>query len=200
MRVESLFVCAAAILLAPWLADRSAPRVKGARQMPAETERAIALTLAAVATAGAIVLGIHGLTCVREFGTWVPDTATAQVLDDAPAGRLVTFFDWGEYALWHFGPRLRVSMDGRRETVYSEARLAEHDAILAAKPSGLAALAAWRAEYVWLPSNATATRRWLTANGYRIDAESARSFVAVRSDLPVLRAKGLAPPADCFPE
>jgi len=34
-------------------------------------------------------------------------------------GNLATFFDWGEYIIWHLGPSVRVSIDGRRETVYS---------------------------------------------------------------------------------
>lgn len=32
---------------------------------------------------------------------------------------LAVDFDWGEYALWHLGPGVKVSVDGRRETVYS---------------------------------------------------------------------------------
>jgi hypothetical protein len=35
------------------------------------------------------------------------------------SGNLAVHFDWGEYVLWHLGPRIRVSVDGRRETVYS---------------------------------------------------------------------------------
>jgi hypothetical protein len=35
-------------------------------------------------------------------------------------GEMVTFFDWGEYVIWHLAPGVRVSMDGRRETVYSD--------------------------------------------------------------------------------
>jgi len=34
-------------------------------------------------------------------------------------GNVATFFDWGEYLIWHLGPGVRVSIDGRRETVYS---------------------------------------------------------------------------------
>jgi hypothetical protein len=37
-----------------------------------------------------------------------------------PEGRLVVYFDWGQYALWHLGPGVQVSMDGRRETVYDK--------------------------------------------------------------------------------
>ncbi|MBU2574435.1 MAG: hypothetical protein KKH28_10205 [Elusimicrobia bacterium] len=33
---------------------------------------------------------------------------------------MAVHFDWGEYVLYHLGPGIRVSMDGRRETLYSE--------------------------------------------------------------------------------
>jgi hypothetical protein len=33
---------------------------------------------------------------------------------------MATMFNWGEFAIWHLGPRVKVSIDGRRETVYSE--------------------------------------------------------------------------------
>jgi hypothetical protein len=36
-------------------------------------------------------------------------------------GNLVCHFNWGEYLIWHLGPRIKVSMDGRRETIYSDA-------------------------------------------------------------------------------
>jgi hypothetical protein len=35
-------------------------------------------------------------------------------------GNLAIPFNWGEYAIWHLGPGIKVSMDGRRETVYSD--------------------------------------------------------------------------------
>jgi hypothetical protein len=33
-------------------------------------------------------------------------------------GHLATEFIWGEYVIWHLGPEVKVSIDGRRETVY----------------------------------------------------------------------------------
>jgi hypothetical protein len=36
------------------------------------------------------------------------------------SGNLAVHFDWGEYAIWHLAPALKVSLDGRRETVYDE--------------------------------------------------------------------------------
>lgn len=57
-----------------------------------------------------------------------PVEAVARLADMADArGRanVAVHFDWGEHVLWHAGPRVKVSMDGRRETVYSDA--AYHD-------------------------------------------------------------------------
>jgi hypothetical protein len=36
------------------------------------------------------------------------------------AGNLAIDFDWGEYAIYHLSPAVKVSMDGRRETAYSQ--------------------------------------------------------------------------------
>jgi hypothetical protein len=53
-----------------------------------------------------------------------PVEAVARLADlAAERGRanVAVHFNWGEYVLWHAGPRVKVSMDGRRETVYSDA-------------------------------------------------------------------------------
>ncbi len=194
-RIESLLIVYAAIALPPWFRAGPAERV---RDLPAAFGGILGIGLVTAAAVLAAVMTTASLRCIRVFGDWVPDTEAARVLEMAPPGRLVTFFDWGEYAIWHFGPRLKVSMDGRRETIYSEARLTEQDAIVAGTETGLATLAAWRAEYVWLPARSAATKRWLVSHGYRIDADTPRSFVAVRQDLPVLTASKPAVPA-CFP-
>jgi hypothetical protein len=113
----------------------------------------------------------------------------------------VTSFNWGEYAIWHLGPRLRVSIDGRRETVYSERRIVENEAVVAGTPAGLELLAHWRPEYVWLPATSVATRAWLTQHGYRIELETRRSFVAVRGDLqPLASPASSVSLAACFPD
>jgi hypothetical protein len=53
-----------------------------------------------------------------------PVEAVARLADLADAGggaNVAVHFNWGEYLLWHAGPRVKVSIDGRRETVYSDA-------------------------------------------------------------------------------
>jgi hypothetical protein len=42
----------------------------------------------------------------------------AVLRDSGVSGNLAVHFDWGEYAIWHLAPALKVSVDGRRETVY----------------------------------------------------------------------------------
>src|SRR5678816_2954792 len=105
------------------------------------------------------------------------------------------------YAIWHLGPRVKVSIDGRRETVYSDLRLAEAAAIVAGTDEGLDVLNGWQAEYVWLPLGNRKTLTWLASHGYRIELETERSFVAIRDDLPRLVIPPLRelPVASCFP-
>jgi hypothetical protein len=208
MRIAPLFVACAAVLLSPWFRERwpvaraAAARIGKPATGPGRDQRIAAAGLFAAAIIAAAVVGSKSLTCVRTEGPWIPDADAASVLEHAPPGRIVTFFNWGEYAIWHFGPRLRVSMDGRRETVYTDARLIEHDAIVRGTELAFTTLAGWKAEYVWLPVRSSATRDWLLANGYRIDKETPRSFVAVRRDLAVLAGgrENSPPMPTCFPD
>jgi len=199
-RIAPLFVVAAAVLLAP-LFRRAGPAARnnlleGVRHAPAALGVA-ALMLAAVG----VWQASSSLRCIRVIGPWVPEPAAVRMLRDAPPGRLVSFFNWGEYAIWHLGPRIRVSFDGTRETVYSEERLAEHDAILAGRPDGIRALESWQAEYVWLPARSVATKDWLADNGYRIELDRQDSFVAVRNDLPPLtQPEEPLAGSRCFPD
>jgi hypothetical protein len=202
-RIESLFVETAAILVAPMIVARWPARQTTVTSIGPQAERLLAASLAAVFLAASIWVLSHSLGCVPTLtsAAWAPDREAARLLSAAEPGRLVTYFDWGEYAIWHLGPRLRVSTDGRRETVYSDRQIALQDAIADGTAAGLSALATWRAEYVWLPQASSSTRKWLAGHGYRIDFSSDRSFVAVRADLPgPARPPSVSAPAEaCFP-
>jgi hypothetical protein len=202
MRIESIFVTSAAVLLGPAIRERWPYRATPLATWVISHQRAIAALILAALAAGLVRSDLRAFTCIGVWSAQRPDQLAARPLRHARPGRLVTFFDWGQYAIWHFGPHLRVSMDGRRETVYTDARLEEHGAILAGTAEGLAALQTWRAEYVWLPSTATKTRQWLEKNGYRVDVQTPRSFVAVRDDLPPLPSASAADESAvraCFP-
>lgn len=172
-----------------------APRVS---RSAGKTDGRIFVNVAVVALAW-LFTAVGEWRCLPINDTWTPDLVTAGALaSPQAAGRLVVPFNWGEYAIWHWGPRLRVSIDGRRETVYSNEMLALQTGIASGRPDGIAYLERVRPEYAWLsmPESA-AVAEWLTAHGYRIDVQTDRAFVATRSDLSQL-APG--PPASgCFP-
>jgi hypothetical protein len=156
-----------------------------------------------VALLGLSVLSGAAMTrvarCIPIAGDWSPDLVAGQALADANVrGKMVTWFDWGEYTLWHLGPGLRVSMDGRRETIYSDAVLAEHRALDEGSPEGIAYLQRLTPDYVWLPASKSRLRHWLEGHGYRIDVDRSQSFVAVRADLPRVFVRE-SPTSACFP-
>jgi hypothetical protein len=131
----------------------------------------------------------------------MPDPQVLASLEQArPTGRMVTFFDWGQAALFHLGPSLKVSVDGRRETIYSPETLAEQYAIMHGTDEGIASLQRLAPDYVWLPlPTSEATARQVEDLGYRIDIRTARSFLATRHELAaILPREGFAP-SGCFP-
>jgi hypothetical protein len=195
-RIGPLFVASAIVLMAPLIAARwpesPMPEAHGATRA--------AIVLVFIAVTGSVWVAARTLACIPVRGSWVAPRDAVSFLTNQH-GRLVTLFDWGEYAIWHLGPALRVSMDGRRETIYSDARVKEHDAIVAGEPAGLDALSTWNPEYVWLPARSASTKIWLAARGYRIALDTPESFVAVRGDLPPLTPSLAAQSgARCFPD
>ncbi|HEY6357140.1 MAG TPA: hypothetical protein VIX35_02785, partial [Vicinamibacterales bacterium] len=200
-RIAPLFVVSTVILLAPRLAGRWPARPTALLGRDPRAERALVAVAVMGACLGAVWILPTTLRCVAVTDDTSPDPRVLEALSHAPPGHLVTFFNWGEFALWHLGPRIKVSMDGRRETVYTDERLAQHDAILFGAPDAWPILETWHADYVWLPATSVVTKMWLAAHGYRIDAETPRSFLAVRADLPRLALSAYGPPPKplCFP-
>jgi hypothetical protein len=186
-----LFIVAAVILLSrQWPRKESAPDPHDRPRIAFEA-CCIAIFVVSTWISGSLP---NCITLKRDGG---PDTLAAEALRGA-SGRIVTFFDWGEYVLWHFGPTLKISIDGRRETLYSMAVLHEQYAILEGRPQGFRALERIRPEYVWLPARSSTTAQWLRTNGYREDVRTDMSFIAVRSDLPRLRHVAIES-SGCFP-
>jgi hypothetical protein len=68
-----------------------------------------------------VVLAIPYFNCIRIDPSFIKFPARAvELMKRAEVrGNVATFFDWGEYIIWHLSPNVRVSVDGRRETVYS---------------------------------------------------------------------------------
>ncbi|WP_165219179.1 hypothetical protein [Aquisphaera insulae] len=136
---ESLVVLVASSVL-PLAASRHYPLfalalvVIGGESMADAWERARALIgvrrerrswITALCLAASLVLAtlVPGrLNCIRldPYFFNFPARAVEYLRRGQAEGNMAVPFDWGEYVLWHLGPRVRVSMDGRRETLYAE--------------------------------------------------------------------------------
>ena len=121
------------------------------------------------------------VTCLEMFGPWWPEPeAVAFMRDHQLTGRLVTFFRWGEYGIWNLPPGLKVSMDGRRETVYSDRVVAGHLELYDGTAAGLAYLGSLDADFIWfprsLPVNQTLQQQRLGAGLPRAGIDAAGEF------------------------
>jgi len=200
-RLVPLFVVASLLLLAPDIVRPRSTSSQSARRMTAR--RAIdSVLLAAVVALSTYVLSSRLWCIVAQPLRTRPDAlAAASLTNPALRGRLAVEFDWGEYAIWHFGTRLLVSIDGRRETIYSDNVLREQRELAEGSAQGLEVLDRDRPEYVWMQRTRSALLQALPNHSYRIDVLTDRSFVAVRTDLPVLRSGAAGPTgtSTCFP-
>jgi hypothetical protein len=50
-----------------------------------------------------------------------PIAAVAILKQSGVSGNLANEYGWGAYIIWHLGPRIKVSVDGREKTIYSSA-------------------------------------------------------------------------------
>jgi hypothetical protein len=119
-----LFVPAAIILGGPYLAKVLArrPADRSARSTAGSAVKAL---LAVGVVGGAFAIGrvAFASTCLAIDASQFqfPARAVAALKEARVEGNAVVPFNWGEYIIWHLGPELRVSGDGRRETIYPEA-------------------------------------------------------------------------------
>ena len=158
-RLEGFFVLTNVILLAPCFAALGPERLPLSRR----PTRADIATVGAMCLAGLVATGVavkSRAECLSVTGpdpeeTWAPEAEAVMFLRNNPIqGRLLSYFDYGELAIWHLAPRLLVSYDGRRETVYSEAVQRAHQRFYSKAPDASYARRLG-ADYIWLPHRLT---------------------------------------------
>jgi hypothetical protein len=101
------------------------------RMQRASSDRLRPLVCAALLLESIIVLALARpeWTRIQVDPESYPVAAVARLAQAREPANLAVFFDWGEYVLWHVGPRIKVSVDGRRETVYPDDVYAENMAL-----------------------------------------------------------------------
>ena len=150
-RVDIFFTLAVVMLLARQVAGTNGSMV------PSDTRtssvRVLLITAVAAITIVALASRRSPMRCIRLDGPWMPERESGAFISRSQLhGKLLVWFDWGEYAIWHFGPGLRVSIDGRRETVYSDDFVARHVRLYFAPDAEREFLGRLEADYAWLPA------------------------------------------------
>jgi len=177
IRLVGFYSLATAFLVVPFLplALATEPRrLESTRQLVFSAAAVIAIVVAVSSFGGRINMA----------APYLPEQeASAYVTSHRLEGRMFTWFDYGEYAIWHFSPAIRVSMDGRRETVYSKRIRDVHADIYRNTPGAVDALATLRPDYVWLPVNAPVLPA-LEAAGWQRGFSGPRSVILYRAGLP----------------
>lgn len=178
-RLSAFFTLGAIMLLGPLL-GRVSDRPRQKQPPPAAHAAALLWLVAAVFVAWWTIPRVARLGCIDiPEKPWVPDHEAVRALEQAGhGGRLVTYFDFGEYAIWHLAPDFKVSMDGRRETVYSARVIDKHFDGYRGRPGGIDYIAGLGAQYAWLPSGLPLVGD-LEARGWRVIHAGARSVVLV---------------------
>jgi hypothetical protein len=195
-RLDAFFCLTVALLLAPHLMPAAAPMRRLRRGDPAWV---------IVAIAGLLIIGSASMrararvSCIEIEGDWPPDAASVSFIGEQRLqGRMLTWFDWGEYAIWHLAPRVKVSIDGRRETVYSEAMTAAHFRFYADADQG-ELVRRLDPDLIWLPRTLPVVSR-LAREGWQPLFETDTSILFARLTERGFRDYTAVPPARrCFP-
>jgi hypothetical protein len=153
-RLDAFFCSSTVVLLGPQLARVWQNRPQGKRTGPQPTA-AVAFVAGIAAMSMLVPAGIRvasNVGCITMEAPYLPEPEAVTVfLDHGLRGKLFTWFGYGEYAIWFLAPRMRVSIDGRRETVYSDSVLENHWVVYRDGDAAAQYLRALDADYVWLP-------------------------------------------------
>ncbi|MEO8484409.1 MAG: hypothetical protein ABI634_19540 [Acidobacteriota bacterium] len=204
-RLDAFLALAVAILLAPAAGRAWSAQWPSREQQPAGARPGIgmmAITVMALVAMLASALGVvrPSVGCITIGGAWAPDADAGRFIAlNRLEGRMLTWFDWGEYAIWHFGPALQVSMDGRRETVYLDRTIQAHQRLYAADESAPSFLQALNPDYIWV-SSALPIAHELNERGWTPIFSSPVSRIFARAGRgPFLAVTGPSPVPRCFP-
>ena len=179
IRVSRLdaFFALAGVFLATGLRSKSNPAPKPSRQAQGSPVLATLLALCILPIGFVVVPRIVAVPVPRHL---MPDANVATyVRDEKLKGNVLTWFDWGQYSIWHFGPDLKVSMDGRRETVYSAEVVDAHFRFYFGTSDEWRYADGIKADYIWIPKRLPVARE-LQLHGWHRLCEGSSSILLSR--------------------
>lgn len=200
-RLLAFFAIGVVVFLGPALAE-GWERLLRRRERPGAPNARVRIAAAIVATVllvGSVSSVSRSAACVRvEPGLFPEPDVVSLIRQRRLSGRMIVWFDWGEYVIWYLAPAVSVSIDGRRETIYSDAVRMEH--LLFYFHPDPAALPDWvrQADYAWLPRELPAVRA-LTSAGWTARIQGPVSVLLARSGGPAEILATTPQGLRCFP-
>jgi hypothetical protein len=198
-RLLSFFTLSAVMALAPEIASMIRRRASARRQRPAVpwVPAAVLLLALALIGTGATVFA-RNLSCIRIGDSLFPEPQAVGILTGRGArGRMLTYFNYGEYVIWHLSPDIVVSIDGRRETVYSNEAVERQFRFYSAPGDRKEIVNALQPDYIWMPSTLGIATD-LASDGWKPIFTGPRSVILARGTFPVQPYHPDASPR-CFP-
>jgi hypothetical protein len=179
-RLDAFFAIAALFLVAR--ARRHSAAESEVPVTPARRSPALAWGLSVLAIASLPLVAAR-LRAVPIQPVTVPDAEVGRyVRTHQLKGNVLVWFDWGQYVIWQFGPDLKVSMDGRRETVYSQGMIDAHMRFYFDPSGGPQFAEKLRPDYIWLPASLPVVDQLLGV-GWRSMCRGPSSVLLTRQDL-----------------
>jgi hypothetical protein len=181
-RLLSFFVLSVIMVLGPAVVLRRGA-VPSSRRASMPLVPAIALLLALAVIGTGVTVSARNVSCVRIEDSVFPDQqAVGSLTAHAARGRLLTYFDYGEYAMWHLSPDLRVSIDGRRETVYSDQTIQQQLRFYFTPGDRAEIVKSLKPDYIWMPSRLDVAKD-LAADGWKPMFSGPHSVILARGDV-----------------
>jgi hypothetical protein len=197
-RLNAFSAVAMVMLVAPSLNPSDGSVARDVFVVSAFRHCRVFLTVATVIVLAGVSYGLKSARCILVMGA--PESAAIEFFKThASRARVLTFFDWGEYAIWHLGPDILVSMDGRRETVYSEDLFNRHNELYQGKPDATAFVGRLAPDFVWLPSGFGVVETLIKAGWHTVFRGPVSTILAKDAGLPVWNQPSNGDANRCFP-
>jgi len=182
VRHTSLFSIALPLLVAPELSSAWSPRQQRDRAGP--QQRATAVLLVGVILAISVLLGVgwYRGRCLEVEPGFYPSESVEILRRSNVTGNLAVDFNWGEYVIWQLGPGIKVSVDGRRETVYPETVYQDNQNFKFGQRSWDALLRKYNTDLALVLSEGAAANLLELAPGWTRVHQDAISALFVRND------------------
>jgi len=198
-RIDAFFAIAAIMLLGPSL-GAAAQTLSTPRQsaLPKAFRLSVAMVAGVVLVTG-LSLVTKGASCIEILSG--PEAESIEFFEqNGLRGRVLTFFDWGLQAAWHLAPGVQVSMDGRRETVYSDELVAAHVRLYRNETNSMSLVDKLNPDFIWLPSGGDNIATLQNAGWNSIFVGPTSTILSRERRSPTIVKATADHPSRCFPD